>query len=131
MADWIGYVVVLAVGVVVGVLVSRRGRNRDSGQDPGRALRRMYREAPRFFDELRGELDRPGFAGVREFAILQSSQITFVSEDVRFVFYEEDYPNLLSLAVQLETLDFVDDVTPGKMPIYRMREHFVAALRGL
>ena len=89
------------------------------------------RKSPRFFDEIRQELDKPEFRHVREFAILESSQVTFVSEDLRFVYYEEDLPEVKSLATALEDSGFIDEVTRGKTPTFRLRENFVEALKSL
>jgi len=91
----------------------------------------MYRDTPRFFDELRRELEKPEFRHVREFAILESSRVTFVSEDLRIVYYEEDIPDVKQVAAALEDCGYADDVTRGKTPIFRLRENFIEALKTL
>ena len=91
----------------------------------------MYRESRAFLDELRKDLDKREFSQVREFAIVESSQITFVSENLRLVYYEEDFPIIKSIAKKLDELGFVDDVASGKTPIYRLRERLIEGLREL
>ena len=94
-------------------------------------LRRLYKDSPRFFDEIRRELDKPEFRHVREFAILESSRVTFVSEDLRFVYYEEDIPDIRRVAAALEDGGFADDVTRGRTTIFRLRENFIEGLKSL
>ncbi|MAF82826.1 MAG: hypothetical protein QGG54_05870 [Gammaproteobacteria bacterium] len=130
MTGWITHLLAFLVGAgtVVLLLVNRRNR---AGSKSGKVLRKLYRQCPEFFDDVRIELGKAEFQDVREFAILKSSQITFVSEDVRFVYYEDELPNLKEIAAGLEDLGFIDDVTRGKTPLYRMRENFVTALGSL
>ena len=131
MSVLITYILVLAIGIAIGYFAASRSADQSKQKDPKRELLRLYKESPEFIDELRSDLAKPEFSGVREFAIVQSSQITFVSDVVRFVYYEENIPDLRSIAENLEALDFVDDVTTGRMPIYRMRESFIEAVRNL
>lgn len=100
-------------------------------RDPRRLLRRLYKDSPRFFDELRQELGKPEFKDVREFAILESSRATFVSENLRFVYSEEDIPELKRVVASLEDGGYLDEVTKGRTPIFRLREKFVEALESL
>ncbi|MGI9343753.1 MAG: hypothetical protein ACR2QV_13025 [Gammaproteobacteria bacterium] len=132
MSGWIAYVGVFLLGVIVGVAGAKSiGGRGGSGntRDPGKNLRRLYKTSPRFFDVIREDLSRPEFSAVREFAILESAAETFVSEDLRFVYYEEDIPDVKSIAAALEDGGFADEVTRGKTPIFRLRENFVEALK--
>lgn len=132
MSGWLTHAVAFLLGAGVGAVLYAWYAGRTSGaSDPRRLLRRLYKESPRFFDEIRLELGRPEFKHVREFAILESSRMTFVSEDLRFVYYEEDIPDLHRIVAALEDGGYVDDVTKGKTPIFRLKENFVAALESL
>lgn len=128
MSVWISYILVFCVGVAAGIFLAARFGLRGGASDSQKGLKRAIRESRAFFDELQSDLRRPEFINVREFAIVESSQTTFVSEDLRFVYYEEDFPDLKAIAGNLDTLGFVDDVTTGKIPIYRMREQLVKAI---
>jgi len=131
MTAWITHLLAFLVGAGVGgFLMASRG-NRPARSEAGKTLRRLYKECPQFFDSLRDELRRPEFRDVREFAILQSSQVTFVSENMKLVYYEDELPNLKEVAAGLEDQGFIDEVTRGKTPLYRMRESFVTALDSL
>ena len=129
MSAWISHILVFCAGIAVGVFLGPRLGFGGRSHDDGKALQRIIRQSQDFFDELRKDLNRPEFLNVREFAIVESSQSTFVSEDLRFVYYEEDFPELKSIARKLDKLGFVDDVTSGKTPIYRVREKLVLVLK--
>lgn len=132
MSGWISHIFVFLLGGISGaMLFAWQAARKESASDPRKVLQRLYRDSPRLFDEIRQELDKPEFRHVREFAILESSRETFVSEDLRFVCYEEDVPDARSLAAALEHSGFLDEVSRGKTPIYRLRENFVEALKSL
>jgi len=131
MTEWMTHLLAFLVGAGVGGLAMASWRNRPVKHRPDKILRRLYRECPEFFDDMRTELDKAEFQDVREFAIVESSQVTFVSENVKFVYYEDELPNLKGIAAGLEEHGFIDDVTRGKTPLYRMRENFVLALGSL
>ncbi len=133
MTGWMSHLFAFLAGIGVGVVgfALARGSRRSTRDRPDKTLRRLYKECPAFFDNIRSELDRPEFQEVREFAILQSAEMTFVSEGMKFVYYEDEISNLKEIAAGLEELGLVDDVTRGKTPLYRMRESFVTALGAL
>lgn len=136
MESWLAYLLTIIVGIAVGIAIGYFIFARPSGaavksaaaKDADKTLRRLYDQSPKFFAAVKDDLTRPEFAHVREFAIVASSEITFVSEELRFVYYEDEVPNLKGLAETLEDNGFIDDVTSGRTPIFRMREHFVEVL---
>ena len=131
MSIWISHILVFCLGVAAGLFLAAKVGVGRGPTESRKSLQRMFRESQAFFNELKNDLDRPEFVDVREFAIVESSHKTFVSEDLRFVYYEEDFPDLKAVAQKLDNLGFVDDVTSGKTPIYRVREQLVTALRDL
>jgi hypothetical protein len=131
MSGWLSHLLVFFVGLVAGRFLALRLGPDAHARQSKKALKNLYRESRGFFDELQKDLDKPEFFQVREFAIVESSQITFVSEDLRFVYYEEDFPDIKSIAKKLDKLGFVDDVAPGKIPIYRMHERLVEGVKEL
>ncbi len=135
MTGWITHLLAFLVGACIGGLLMANRRNRAGSRlekrQSDKLLRRLYKQCPDFFDDIRTELGKAEFRDVREFAIVQSSQVTFVSENVKFVYYEDELPGLKEIAAELEEHEFVDDVTRGKTPLYRMRENFVTALDSL
>ncbi len=131
MSGWLSHILVFFVGLVAGRFLALRLGPDAPARQSRKALKNLHRESRVFFDELRKDLDKPEFFHVREFDIVESSQITFVSEDLRFVYYEEDFPDIKSIAKKLDNLGFVDDVAPGKTPIYRMHERLVEGVKEL
>ncbi len=89
MSGWLSHILVFFVGLVAGRFLALRLGSDAPARQSRKALKNLYRESRGFFDELRKDLDKPEFFQVREFAIVESSQITFVSEDLRFVYYED------------------------------------------
>lgn len=135
MTGWITHLLVFLVGVGVGgFLVANRhiwAASTSAQRQSVKTLRRLYKECPEFFNSIREELGKVEFRDVREFAIVESSNITFVSEDVKFVYYEDELPRLKEVAAELEEHGFIDEVTRGKIPLYRIRENFVTAISSL
>ena len=139
MESWFPNLLTLIVGIAVGFALGYLVFGRRSGsaslsaasRNADKSLKRLYDESPRFFAAVRDDLTRPEFSQVREFAIVASSDITFVSEELRFVYYEDEVPNLRNLAQELEENGFVDDVTSGRTPIFRMRDNFIQVLDSL
>jgi hypothetical protein len=132
MTSWITHLLVFLIGAGVGGFLTAN-RYRQSGSGPAqrqsnKVLRRLYSECPEFFDDIREELGKVEFRDVREFAIIESSQVTFVSEDVKFVYYEDEMPDLKKIATELEDHGFIVEITRGKTPMFRMREKFITAL---
>jgi hypothetical protein len=133
MTGWITHLLAFLAGAGAGIILLAANRHRLAGSRQGRrvsdkVLQRLYKKCPEFFNDLRTELDKAEFQDVREFAIIESSQVTFVSEDVKFVYYEDELPGLKDIAATLEDEGFIDEVSRGKTPLYRMRETFVTAL---
>ena len=131
MSGWLSHILVFGIGLAAGRYLALRLGPGGYPRDSDKALKSLYRESRAFFDELCKDLDKREFSQVREFAIVESSQITFVSENLRLVYYEEDFPIIKSIAKKLDELGFVDDVASGKTPIYRLRERLIEGLREL
>jgi hypothetical protein len=134
MPDWINYLLVFFLGTGVGAVLAPRLSGlggSPASREKKKSLSRLYKELPAFFDALRADLDTPEGRQFSEFAILESSRTTFVSEVLRLVYFEEDMPGLKSVAGKLDDAGLVDNVTSGETPIYRMRDSFISALKTL
>ncbi len=84
---------------------------------------------PKLFAEMAQDLKGDGSRSVREFVIAPNNRVMFNGNKPRFMYYEDEHPNLRVQVDRLEAVDYVDDVTPGNAPIFRMREAFVQMLR--
>ena len=90
----------------------------------------LLRVMPRLLAEMKADFNREGMELVREFAILSNSRVSFWSEKKRFIYYQEEHPDLQNKVDLLQQYGLVKDVTPGNTPIYRMKEEFVEWLLG-
>ena len=93
-----------------------------------RLFLRTYEEMPVLLNEMReGLLSDPY---VREFFVLSSRQISLArTTQTRWIYYDEDHPNLLDKIHILEERGFVRDVTTaGSAPIFRMTDDFAQCL---
>ena len=50
-------------------------------------------------------------------------------DKARFVYYEDKYENLMNKIDVLKNHGFVEDVTFGNLPLYRMTDKFIELLR--
>jgi hypothetical protein len=82
--------------------------------------------------QMRSDIQNDETGLVMEFVVLQNSRISFNHPKRRFVYYEEEHPNLQLVIDRLLDMEFVKVVKKitGDRPIYRMTPAFVAALRG-
>lgn len=89
---------------------------------------RTHEEMPALLNEMReGLLSDPY---VREFFVLSSRQISIaLNPQTRWIYYDEEHPNLLDKIHILEERGFVRDVTTaGGAPIFRMTDDFAQCL---
>ena len=131
MSSVITHLLAFVIGAVIGVLYASKRSGSGGQAQSDKTLRRLYKQYPDFFNSLRTELARDEFREVREFAILDTAQSTFVSDDVKLIYYEDEIADLRTIAGMLEEYGYIDEVTRGKTPLYRLRESFVTALGGL
>lgn len=108
-------------------------------------LRRRFDEVrsllPRFFEELRATLDGDEARHVREFFLMPNRHAVVAFNDkARLMVYEDDFPRgaLRHVVDRLVEIGLVEEATPrggpvyenpGRVPIFRMREDFVAMNR--
>jgi hypothetical protein len=89
---------------------------------------RTHEEMPALLNEMReGLLSDPY---VREFFVLSSRQLSLArTKQTRWIYYDEDHPNLLDKSHILEERGFVRAVTTvGSAPIFRMTDDFAQCL---
>lgn len=114
--------------VVIGVSPSAVASARPTGDSSERLLRSM----PALAKAFREAVLEPECEFVREFFVLPNHRVMLGgSEKPRFVFYEEDIPDLLNQLDLLKEHSLLRDVTPfgNNAQIYRMTESLVTQLR--
>ncbi|MDH3977053.1 MAG: hypothetical protein OEU86_00955 [Gammaproteobacteria bacterium] len=127
----VSHLLVFITGLAIGYWLAYGRTGSAAPSRSGRDLQRLYKKSPEFFDELRQELLRPEFQGVRDLVILDSPESTFVSEELKLVYYEEELPGLRDLMTELVDAGFIEEVTGGKTPLYMIDEALVIQLQSL
>lgn len=105
----------------------------DKVSDAARAAALLSEIKPQMADllhEMGEDLLNDNTGLVMEFVVLQNRNVVFGHPKPRFVYYENEHPNLQLKIDRLEDMHFVINLTTGNTPIYRMTPEFVAALRG-
>ncbi|MEQ9107061.1 MAG: hypothetical protein RLO04_06310 [Limnobacter sp.] len=83
------------------------------------------------FKEMVDDLKGDKSCVIREFVILHNERIMFNSDTPRFAYYETKHPNIRNQVALLTEAGYLQGVTVGSAPIFRMQEPFVSMLRGL
>lgn len=83
---------------------------------------------PQLFHEMAKDLKEDQLATIREFVITSNKNISFSSSKPRFKYYLSEHPDLMNQVFLLAEAGYVQDVTVGTAPIFRMREDFVLLL---
>lgn len=129
----------LAVGFVVGTFTGASGQylatkytDKRRSKEASSAQRDQWNDIekrfPAIIEEMKEDAKNPELQSVREFFVKSSR--TTVNRDEPFFAYYTDVHNDIGAAVRyLEEQEYIEDVTPGNCPMYRMREHFVDQLR--
>jgi hypothetical protein len=92
---------------------------------PGQNFLQVKEQMSALIVEMKNDLQGNQGKFVREFFVMSRRHVMGGSEKPRFIYYEEDHDNLRGKIDILENRGYVEDVTPGNTPIYRMSEEFV------
>lgn len=129
----------LAVGFVVGAFTSAAGQYLGTkytdirkSKEASDAKRLQWIEVekrfPAIISEMKEDAKRTDARSVREFFVTSSRSM--VNRKGSYFAYHTDIHSDLSAAVRyLEELGYVEDISSGNTPLYRMKEHFVDLLR--
>ncbi len=92
---------------------------------------KLMRSMTALMTEMRSDLTSPNGQFVREFFVLPNHRVMLGgSSKPRFIYYEDDHPDLRNQLDLLEERGLVKDVTPAgnNAPIYRITEKLVMRL---
>ncbi|WP_111643425.1 hypothetical protein [Marinimicrobium alkaliphilum] len=89
----------------------------------------VKRRFPKIIDEIIEDSNHPDFKSVRKFFVCESTWSISKSEP-SFEYHTDKHPDLSAAIAHLEELGYIEDITPGNCPMYRIRERFVDKLRG-
>ncbi|MFC0131387.1 hypothetical protein CR105_03125 [Massilia eurypsychrophila] len=133
--DWFS----TAVGFVVGSFTGAAGtyladKYTDQRRDQAEAAaaNALWREAfdmfPEVMREMQADVRNPRLAGVRDFFV-KSSGSTVNSDRPHLEYHTDVHSNIMGAIAYLEEVGYIDDITPGNCPKYRMRLPFVNRLK--
>lgn len=129
----------LAVGFVVGALTSAAGqyigekytdkrRSIEMASEDDELWADLASRFPKVIAEMQEDVQKSNCLTTREFFVKNSG--TQVNRSAPCFEYHTDVHSDLGAAISyLQELGFIEDITPGNCPMYRMREHFVDRLR--
>jgi len=93
-------------------------------------LKNVQKIMPNLIQEMKEDFNNPELISVREFVVLPNDRVTFNSGGQRrFVYFEDKHEDLRGKISILENHYFIQDVTPGNAPIYRISEEFWELVR--
>lgn len=84
---------------------------------------------PNLFSEMQKDIGDDKSHSIREFVVMQNNRVSFSGSKPRFIYFEDEHPNLRVQVDRLLYAGYLDDVTVGNVPIYRMREHLIVLLK--
>ncbi|MCA9233383.1 MAG: DUF456 domain-containing protein [Planctomycetales bacterium] len=129
----------LSVGFVVGAFTGAAGaylgekytdkrRSKEARRAKDDEWAEICRRFPAVIEEMKKDVQSPEAANIREF-FLKTASTTLNAPEPHFEYYTDVHPELPAAAKYLEDLGYIEDVTPGNCPMYRMREVLVDRLR--
>lgn len=113
-----------AAGSYLGNKFTDRRRDQEAKSKEKRQFREVINQMPDLISEMKKDLSEPEQKFIREFFLSKRSYSLNVA-DPSFVYYDDDHPGLQGKIHILENLGYVNDITPGNAPKYRMTEDFV------
>lgn len=131
----------MAVGFVVGAFTGAAGhylgekytdkrRRKEHASEEDRVWKDLVSRFPSVIAEMREDIinSKPEFQSVRVFFV-KSSKTTVNRSEPSFQYHTDVHADLGAAIALLERIGYIEDVTPGNCPMYRMTEEFVDKLR--
>ena len=104
-------------------------RKQESKSAASKQFDELKSAMPDLFAEMLKDLDDDESRSIREFVVMPNKRVSFNSCKPRFSYFEDEHPNLRVQVDRLHYAGYLDDVTVGHAPIYRMREQFIVLLK--
>ncbi|WP_426117251.1 hypothetical protein [Massilia sp. PWRC2] len=135
--DWISTVIGFVVGTATGAAGTyyadkytdeRRARDQTKAEDL--VWSEAFNKFPGLMNEMRADVQNPAFPNVREFFVKHSG--TTVNNDAaRFQYFTDVHGDIGQAVAYFEEVGYIEDITPGNCPMYRMRLDFVERLKAM
>ena len=117
-----------AAGQYFGAKYTDKRLAREASSESLRAWHDLERRFPNVIAEMRKDANNPEMAAVRQFFV-KTSRSSVNAAGPCFEYHTDVHPDLDAAIAQLERLSYVEDITPGNCPMYRMREELIDMLR--
>jgi hypothetical protein len=118
-----------AAGQYIGEKYTDKRRRIESIADGNREWINLGKRFPDEISEFKADTNNPEFIAIREFFI-KSSKTTVNRTEPYFEYHTDKLVNLEAAISQLERLGYIENITLGNCPHYRMTEDFIDRLRG-
>ena len=117
-----------AAGTYLGQKYTDKRRNNEAKSESDRQWEEICSRFPNVIDEMRKDARNEEFSVVRKFFV-KSSKTTVNMSEPHLEYYTDVHPDLDAAISHLEDMRYIEDITPGNCPMYRMYEHFVDRLK--
>lgn len=104
-------------------------RRQEGAQSVQRRFKELNAIMPELLNEMANDLRGDTTGSIREFVLCPNRRTMFNSSKPRFTYFETEHPSLQNNIDLLNAEGWLDDVTVGNAPIFRMTEQFVILLK--
>lgn len=129
LATFVGGAAVGSAGQYLADRFTDQRREQKKVSDEKKRFAKLNGLMPQLFEEMAKDLRDDQSATIREFVVSANRNISFNGSKPRFMYFESDHRSLKNQVSLLADAGYVQDVSVGNAPIFRMRENFVLLLR--
>lgn len=119
-----------AMGNYIADKYTDQRREKKATKEAKKIWDRTVRLFPAIIAEMKVDVCTPQFANVREFYV-KTSGSTVHSLVAHLEYHTDVHANLITAVAHLVDAGYIDDITPGNCPKFRMRLPFIDLLKSL
>lgn len=120
-----------ALGSYFATKYTDKRREKESIKKQKNAFTKVNKIMPDLINEMKTDFNNTEMNFVRELAVLPHNKVSFNSTQKRFVYFEDQHNDLKGKISILENHNYIYDVTPKNVPIYRITEEFFELVKKL
>lgn len=117
-----------AAGTYFGNKYTDQRRKIESKSDKDKEWEDLRRRFPAVLDEMMADVKNPESTGIRKFFVCESTWAINRSEPT-FDYYTDKHTDLGAAIAHMEELGYIEDITPGNCPMFRIKETFYDRLK--
>lgn len=133
--DWISALIGFVIGAFTGATSTYYGekftdqrRRQESDRKSKEEWLDICQRFPTIILEMKEDVQKPEFVSVRRFFVKDSKSLVNTDQPY-FAYHTDEHPDLDAAVTYLVRLGYIEDITPGNCPLFRMHEHFIDQLR--